>query len=209
LQYKVYGVDEMAQVTNIEPASPAVSGVQSYGRGAIAFHWTVAALVVWVGILGLLHDSWPKRTHLFWINIHALSGMVLWLLVIARSGWRIVHPAPDLPAHLGAAYRRFSQAAHICLYALLFVTPIIGIVTFIWHGRVLNLGLFAVNFGVRSDRAVFEPTEDLHGYLAYALFALAAMHIAAALWHHFVMRDGLLRRMWPSALASRASGPRP
>jgi cytochrome b561 len=207
LQYKVYGVDEMAQVTNIEPASPAASNVQSYGRGAIAFHWTVAALVVWVGILGLLHDSWPKRSHLFWINIHALSGMVLWLLVIARYGWRVAHPAPGLPAHLGPAYRRFSQAAHISLYALLFVTPIIGIVTFIWHGRVLNLGLFAVNFGVRSDRAFFEPTEDLHGYLAYALFALAAMHIAAALWHHFVMRDGILRRMWPSALNSRASDP--
>jgi cytochrome b561 len=199
LQYKVYGVDETTQVTIIEPASPAASNAPSYGRGAVAFHWIVAVLVVWVGILGLLHDSWPKRSHVFWINIHALCGLVLWLLVIARYGWRLAHPAPGLPAHMGAGYRRLSQAAHLGLYALLFVTPIIGIVTFIWHGRVLNLGLFAVNFGVRSDRAVFEPTEDLHGYLAYALFALAAVHIAAALWHHFVKRDGLLRRMWPSA----------
>jgi len=62
-----------------------------------------------------------------------------------------------------------------------------------------------VNFGVASNRAVFEPTEDLHGYLAYALFALAAVHISAALWHHFVRRDGILARMWPTAAAARST----
>jgi cytochrome b561 len=178
---------------------------ESYGRGAIAFHWAVALLLVWVGALGLLHDSWPKRSHLYWINVHALFGLALWLLVIARFCWRIAHPAPDLPPNVGAAYRVFSRAAHLTLYALLFVTPVIGIVTFIWHGRQLNLGLFVVNFGVASNRAVFEPTEDLHGYLAYALFALAGAHILAALWHHFVRRDGLLARMWPSAAARATS----
>jgi cytochrome b561 len=169
----------------------------SYGRGAIAFHWAVALLVVWVGALGLLHDSWPKRSHLLWINIHALLGLALWLLVIARYGWRMAHPVPDLPDDVGPLYRRLSHAAHLTLYALLFIIPIIGIVTFIWHGRVLDLGLIRVNFGIASNRAVFEPTEDLHGYLAYALFALAGVHILAALWHHFVRRDGVLARMWP------------
>ena len=180
----------------------------SYGRGAIAFHWVVALLVVWVGALGLLHDSWPKQTHLFWINIHALSGFALWLLVIARYGWRMAHPVPDLPDDVGPLYRRLSRAAHLTLYALLFVIPIIGIVTFIWHGRVLDLGFIRVNFGVASNRAVFEPTEDLHGYLAYALFALAGVHILAALWHHFVRRDGVLARMWPQlAPATERPGP--
>jgi len=178
----------------------------SYGRGAIAFHWVVALLVVWVGALGLLHDSWPKRSHLFWINIHALFGLALWLLVIARYGWRMAHPVPDLPDDVGPLYRRLSHAAHLTLYALLFIIPIIGIVTFIWHGRVLDLGLVRVNFGIPSNRAVFEPTEDLHGYLAYALFALAGVHILAALWHHFVRRDGVLARMWPQ-LAPAPSRP--
>jgi cytochrome b561 len=181
------------------------AGAQSYGRGAIAFHWTAALLVAWVGMLGLLHDSWPKRLHLYWINIHALFGLALWLLVVARFCWRMAHPVPSLPANIGTLYRYFSWVAHLALYALLFITPIVGIVTFIWHGRRLNLGLFAVNFGIVSNRAVFEPSEDLHGYLAYALFALAAVHISAALWHHFVRRDGILARMWPSAAAARST----
>lgn len=170
---------------------------KAYGRGAIAFHWTVALLVVWVGALGLLHDSWPKRTQAFWINIHALSGLVLWLLAVARYWWRVAHPPPGLPQDIGALYRHASRVAHLTMYALLFITPIVGIVTFIWHGRVFDLGLFKIDFGVPRNRTVFEPTEDIHGYLAYALFALAAAHILAALWHHFVRRDGILRRMWP------------
>jgi cytochrome b561 len=86
---------------------------------------------------------------------------------------------------------------HWLLYALLFIIPIIGIVTFIWHGRVFNFGLFQIDFGVKSNRAIFHPTEDIHGYLAYALFALAGLHALGALWHQFIRRDGLISRMWP------------
>jgi cytochrome b561 len=86
---------------------------------------------------------------------------------------------------------------HWALYALMFVTPIVGIVTFIWHGRIFDFGVFHLDFGVKSNRAVFHPTEDIHGYLAYAIFALAGVHAAAALWHHFFQRDGVLGRMWP------------
>ena len=87
---------------------------------------------------------------------------------------------------------------HFSLYVLLFVTPIIGIITFIYHGRVFDFGIFKVDFAVKSNRAIFHPTEDLHGYLAYAIFALAGIHALTALWHQFILRDGLLARMWPA-----------
>ena len=157
----------------------------------------MAVLIVWVGILGLLHDSWPKHTQAFWINIHALSGLLIWVLLLARFVWRRQNPPPPLPAELGAISRRLSGPVHWLLYALLFIIPIIGIVTFIWHGRVFNFGLFQLDLGVKSNRAVFHPTEDIHGYLAYALFALIGVHVLVALWHHFVRRDGVLGRMWP------------
>jgi cytochrome b561 len=177
----------------------------SYGRTAITFHWAAALLVIWVGALGLMHDSWPKGTQVFWINIHALFGLALWVLVMARYWWRVKHAPPEFPANVGAFYPRLSRAAHLTMYALLLVTPIIGIVTFIWHARELDLGFFQINFGVAKNRAVFGPTEDIHGYLAYALFALAGAHILAVLWHRFVKHDGVLQRMWPSAAPSAAS----
>jgi cytochrome b561 len=170
---------------------------QRYGSVAMRLHWSMFLLVVVVGVLGLLHDSWSKQTQGFWINVHAILGLLLWVLLFVRFSWRLAHPPPTLPEEVGAFSRRLSTPVHVLLYALMFVIPILGIVTFIWHGRVFDFGIFQVNFGVKSNRAVFHPTEDIHGYLAYALFALAGVHALAALWHHFIRRDGTLMRMWP------------
>jgi cytochrome b561 len=167
-----------------------------YGSWAIGLHWLLALLVIGVGILGLLHDTWPKHSQALWINVHALAGLLLWVLLLWRFGLRLKQPPPPLPADFSVAAKRLALTVHLLLYALLFITPIIGMVTFIWHGRVLDLGFYRLNFGVAKDRAIFEPTEDIHGYLAYAIFALAALHILAALWHHFIKRNGVLRRMW-------------
>jgi cytochrome b561 len=177
------------------PVSPAE--VKRYGSWAITLHWLLFVLVVVVGTLGLLHDSWPKRSQAFWINIHALIGLTLWMLLILSFVGRLRYPPPPPAADMSTAMRRAARVVHLSLYALLFVIPIFGIVTFIWHGRSLDLGMAQLNFGVAKNRAIFEPTEDIHGYLAYCVFALAAAHAAAALWHQFIKHDGVLQRMWP------------
>jgi len=171
--------------------------IERYDIGAIVFHWMMFGLVVCVGVLGLLHDSWPKQTQRFWINIHAVLGLLLWLTLIARFWWRRRHAPPAPMQNISALSRRLQGPVHFALYALMFVTPIVGMVTFVYHGRILDFGFFQVNFGIQSNRAIFHPTEDLHGYLAYAIFGLAGIHALMALWHQFVLRDGLLARMWP------------
>jgi cytochrome b561 len=190
-------IPSMQSAAQPMPSATRSKAVEGYGSGAIAFHWTMFLLVVVVGVLGLLHDNWPKQTQAFWINIHVMLGLLLWLTLIARFWWRSRHAPPALPPEVGNLSRRFSGPVHLALYALMFITPIVGVITFIWHGRVFDFGLFHLDFGVRSNKAVFRPTEDLHGYLAYAIFAVAGLHALAALWHHFFLRDGVLGRMWP------------
>jgi cytochrome b561 len=180
--------------------------VLRYDRVAIALHWITALLIVVVGVLGLLHDSWPRRTQAFWINLHALIGLSLWALVVVRLWWRLGHPPPAPPAQTGILTHRLAHAVHLLLYLLVLVIPLVGIVTFVWHGRAFDFGLFKVDFGVHSNRAIFHPTEDIHGYLAYVLFTLVGLHLLAALWHQFVRRDRLIQRMWPAA--SRGSAGR-
>jgi cytochrome b561 len=185
-------------ITDPLESSQLLQPVDHYRSGAIAFHWAMFVLVVVVGVLGLLHDTWPKQTQVFWINIHAVIGLLLWLVLLARLGYRIRHTPPALPADIGAFSRRFSSPVHLALYGLLLIIPILGFVTFIYHGRAFDFGLFELKFGVTKSRAIFEPTEDIHGYLAYALFAIAGLHALAALWHHFILHDGVLRRIWPA-----------
>jgi cytochrome b561 len=177
---------------------------ERYTNGAIALHWIVFALVVIVGTLGLLHDSWPKKTKAFWINIHVLIGIVLWLTLIIRAVYRYRHRPPELPVGIDTLSRRLANPVHLALYALIFVIPLIGMVTFVYHGRALDLGFVQVHFGIQKDRAIFEPTEDIHGYLAYGLFGLAGLHALAALWHRFIRKDGVFQRMWPGRNVSRS-----
>lgn len=170
---------------------------ERYRRPAVIYHWAMFWLVVVVGTLGLLHDSWPKATQAFWINVHALCGLLLWLVLFARIAWRLRHPPPPWPSGTSSLTRRLSPPVHFTLYALLLVIPVLGIVTFIWHGRVFDLGLFQIDFGIKKDPAVFRPTEEIHGNLALALFGLATAHALAALWHRFVLKDSVLQRMQP------------
>src|ERR1700733_6546804 len=143
----------------LESAHPLQSAGH-YRLGAIAFHWAMFVLVVIVAILGLLHDSWPKQTQAFWINVHALLGLALWFTLIARAWWRWQHVPPALMESVGPLSRRAAGVVHFALYALMFVIPMVGIITFVYHGRVFDFGLFKIDPGIRSNRAIFHPTED-------------------------------------------------
>jgi len=174
-----------------------------YGGVAKFYHWLMAVLIVIVGVLGLLHDSWSRATQAQWINIHAVIGLAVLVLSMLRLGWRLTHRPPDLPPDVGEFSRRTSYPVHLLMYLLLLVIPVFGIITFIWHGRIFDFGLFRIDPHVARDRAIFHPTEDIHGYLAYALFALIILHALAALWHHFVRHDRVLLRMLPGHRIAR------
>jgi cytochrome b561 len=166
-----------------------------YGAGAVTFHWTAAALIVFLGALGLLFDDIPREARPFWINVHVCVGLFYFALVIARLLWRATHKAPDLPPDVGEFSRRTSFAVHHLLYVLMLLIPVIGVVARVWHGRSFDYGVFQLNFGVASNPAVFHPAEKIHQLLAYALFVFAGVHAVGAVYHHFVRRDGILLRM--------------
>ena len=170
-----------------------------YDSLAISLHWSIAILVAFLATLGLLFDDLPRASQPYWINIHAVVGLLFFALVILRALWRRASPPPPLPGEFDEFSRRYSHPIHMLMYAIMLAIPPLGIVAFIWHGRVFNFGLFTLNFGVKSDRTVFHPAETYHLYLVYLLLALIALHILAALWHQFVRKDHILLRMMPRA----------
>ena len=168
-----------------------------YTLPAILFHWTSFALVVFVGLLGLLFGSIPRPNRMYWINIHAVVGLAVLALALARLLWRRRSPPPAYPEGTAELTERLSQPVHLLLYVLMIVLPLVGIVAFVWHARVFDFGLFRLDFGIPSTKPVYETAEEIHEMLAYSLFGLAGLHGLAALWHHFVQKDGILQRMWP------------
>lgn len=173
------------------------SGAMRYNRVAMFLHWVVAALVIFVGALGLAFEIIPRATRMFWINMHTTVGLVMFGLILMRALWRLSHPAPAPNPGWSRPVVLLSHATHMALYALMLILPVVGVVAYVWHGRVFDFGLFRLDFGVASQRGVYGPAEKLHEVLAYALMALVGLHVLGALWHHYIARDGIFARILP------------
>lgn len=181
------------------------------GWGAVArtLHWTVAALVVamvplgWV-MTGLDHD--PVRQFALY-QLHKSIGLVVLALMALRVAWRAHDPPPALPATVPAWERRAAMAGHAGLYALLLALPATG-----WLAvsasplqvPTLLFGVVPVPHLLSPDEELADALEDLHDLLSNLLLALLAVHVVAALKHHWIDRDDVLRRM----LSGRPQGRR-
>ncbi len=174
-----------------------------YSPVAMLFHWLLSLAIVGAFCLGFYMADLPfspQRLKLY--NWHKWAGVTILALSAARLLWRLTHQPPaDLP--MPAWQRLAAHGTHYLLYMLFFAVPLVGWAyssaagfPIVWFG-VLPLPDF-----VSPNKALAEAIKPWHGYLAYAMAALVLMHIAAALKHHFIDRDGLLSRMLPSRKSS-------
>lgn len=175
--------------------------MQSNGRYsgvAIALHWLMALLILGNFCLGLYMADLPlsiQRLHLF--NYHKWTGATILAIAVLRLLWRLTHrPPPDLPAPRWQI--RAAHVTHWALYALFFAVPLAGWAYSSASGfQVVVYGVIPLPDFVPKDKALADSLKELHEILAWVLFSLVALHVAAAMKHTLVDRDGLLRRMAP------------
>jgi cytochrome b561 len=177
--------------------SAAAADVSRYDSTSIRLHWVTAALVIVLWCLGETIDWFPRGDP----RVAARSAhIVLGALLAAITCWRIWWRASRgrrLPAAEMGALRVLATATHLALYALLVATLILGLANTLVRGDSI-FGLFALPSLAPGDRALRGQIEDLHSWSATVLLMLAGIHAAAALWHHYIRKDGVLRRMLAS-----------
>jgi cytochrome b561 len=173
------------------------AAVPGYTLTARVLHWTVAALVLLMLPLGLvIANEWGGPAQTFLYNLHKSIGATLIPLVIIRLAYRLTHPAPPLPDDLPALQRFAAHATHWALYVLILAQPIIGyIMTSAYPAPVPFFGLFNLPAIWPADRALSDALVLVHRNIGILIAIVAAMHIGAALYHHFVRKDGILARM--------------
>ena len=170
-----------------------------YTTTAILLHW-LCALLLFCGFgLGLFMTGLefsPTKFRLYaW---HKWVGITVFLLAAARLAWRAAHRPPALPASLPPWQMRASRAAHALLYVLMLGIPLSGWIYSSATGvSVVYLGLVPLPDLVPKDREAARTLLVVHQTLNFTLAAMVTLHVAAAFRHHFVDRDGLLRRMLP------------
>ena len=172
-------------------------GPVRYTRTARLLHWLIAGGIVTAVGVAISFDGLPLSPHkIHLINYHKWAGLtVLWLL-IARVFWRLTHQPPELPVTLAAWERTTASATHWMLYVLLAATPVLGWWLSSAKGFPLKyLGLIPLPDLGPKDKTIAEFVQPVHLAFAWSLTVLAALHALAALKHHFIHRNDILRRI--------------
>ena len=171
---------------------------ERWGSISIGLHWTVAALILLVQLPAGLTMEAVGRGALqdLLYNVHKTNGLVIFALAVLRLGWRWSQPVPALPADLPGWQWFAARTTHVLLYLLLFLMPISGFLYTAMGGfPVPFFGLYDLARLVPENKPLAEVFQTIHVSLQYVLYAVAALHVAGALQHHLVRRDGVLRRM--------------
>ena len=169
-----------------------------YTRTAIALHWLAGLLILCGFTLGLSLGDLPISPQTLRLyGYHKWIGITVFLLALMRLAWRRTHPAPP-PVAMPEWQRRAAAATHALLYAFMLVIPLSGWIYSSATGvEVVYLGLVPLPDLVPKDKALASVLKAVHVTLNYTLLALVTVHAGAALKHHFVDRDDVLRRMLP------------
>ncbi len=178
-----------------------------YGAIGMTLHWVIVALVITQFVFASLAEAAEaeKAAHpaaalvqFQWLARHKSVGVTIFALAVARLLWRAFSPPPALPAAMPRWQVVAAKLSHYGFYALLFAMPLSGLVmSAAANYPVSYFGWFTLPNLVGPDEGLRGSMEELHHLLAFSLFVLASVHVAAALKHHFFDKDDVLRRMLP------------
>jgi len=185
-------------------------GNTALGWGSVSrwFHWILGAAIIGMIAYGYWMNHFPARVDkFFYRSIHADIGYVVLLLTVIRLGWRAVNPTPELPGETPRWQRILARVSHLLLYLVTILVATLG-----WahsgarppdQNYASFFGWFNVPQITSPDKVAAGAYEDRHILFAYVLLALIVLHVAAAAWHHFLLRDRVLTRMLSGAPAEQ------
>ncbi len=167
---------------------------QRYTPALRVLHWVIALLVLATWPLGAVIGFVKEDVKLDFYLFHESIGFIVFWLLLLRVGVRLIHGRPAHDAPPIEKYAAF--AVHGLLYLFLVVMPVSGFLATNAHGFPLSwFGLFEVWSPIGKSPAIAGTFSAVHGWSAWILISLVGLHVAAALFHHVVRRDGTLMRM--------------
>jgi cytochrome b561 len=173
-------------------------------------HWFTAGLVLSAFVLAFSIDLATSRgLHTAFLQVHRSVGLTVWVVTLFRLAWRQFAKYPDWPSDMSQTMRVAAMASEYGLYALLLAQPIVGILQTNAHGDHVNLFFIGqLPALIEKNRPLAQQLLSVHKAVGFSLLGLIALHVSAALFHHFWRRDDTLTAMLPAAAAWRTLEPR-
>ena len=192
------------------------NSVTAWGVVSRNLHWLIVAMIAVQVPLGFYMNDVYKEliatrsndySNLLLVSrLHHTNGFLILILATLRLTWRVTNPTPDIPAGL-AAYQRFlARLTHVFLYALLFAFPLSGWATISAYEGQFPIFFFGwehvprlVPQAINGSHAPYDFYKVIHKACWRIGAGVLSLHVLGALWHHVVMKDNVLRRMWRGA----------
>jgi cytochrome b561 len=169
-----------------------------WGLVTRCLHWLMAALIIAMLVLGMVMVDYPSSVlKIKAYAFHKALGFTLLALVVLRLAWRVLDRRPHWPNSMSRRDRRLARIGHFGLYGLMIVVPVSGWVFNSAAGFPLNwFDLARIPAIVATDEQLQLLAGTAHFAFGLLLSLLVAIHVGAALYHHFFLRDDVLRKMW-------------
>lgn len=179
---------------------PVHNTEHSYGSASKFFHWLIGLMIIGllgVGIWMTDLENGPFKFQVY--GIHKAMGIIVLTLATLRLLWRLRQVTPLLPESTSLWQKKASQYAHVALYVVMFMMPLSGWAMSNAAGyQVSVFGLFTMPNIVSANPKMRTLFGNIHTACGYAAIGLVALHVGAALQHHFLKRDDVLKRMLPN-----------
>jgi cytochrome b561 len=171
----------------------------TYDNVAISLHWATAFLVIANFALSQTWDWFAKPTKGLMEDTHMSFGVLLTAVIVARLVWRLI-PGHQVSSLEAGWVRLASKGTHCLLYALLVAEAVLGF-TFRWGaGRPMSFfGLGIPPMIGEIAKPLRHQLREFHEWIGWAIIVIALVHALAALYHHYVLKDRVLRRMLPAS----------
>ncbi|MFZ4125710.1 MAG: cytochrome b [Rickettsiales bacterium] len=181
---------------------------QRYNKVAVFLHWAIGISIILMIALGLvMEDVKPLTLRIDAYNFHKSLGITVLFLSLFRVYWRFTHPVPALPSGMKSWEVLASKATHIAFYALIIIMPLSGWLMVSASGKypTIFFWLFEMpHLPVTGQKALGKQAYEIHELTTqWIAIPLIALHMLAALKHHFFNTDGVLLRMLPRFIAVR------
>ncbi len=186
-------------------------GPRRFDGVTIALHWATVALIVGMfatGLsLGLATDHEQEESLLY---LHRSLGVLTWVTAFCRVAWRLRFAfIPAFPSAMPKAQQHLAKLSELGLYALLLAQPLTGLAQSLTRGRPFPLLAWEAPAVMVRDKALTHLFHGIHEFSAWALLGLIGLHVLAALFHRFIVKDEVLGSMAPWKPSNRGNAPMP
>ncbi|WP_316353226.1 cytochrome b [Candidatus Trichorickettsia mobilis] len=165
-----------------------------YGMVSKLLHWTIAIVIIGMIVVGFVMSGMANSELKFQVyGIHKATGAVLIFFIFLRLIWKLINVS--VVVEMPSLHHFAAKAGHILLYILMFAMPISGILMSLMGGHDISIYGFYTIEAITKDELIGKTSWILHGYFAWILVGVIAGHVLAALYHHFIRKDNVLKNM--------------